>query len=97
MTSLRHEENCLKQEVSTDRLIKLASRAHALNILSRQLKKSVGNKKPLSLIMADLGHFKEVNGTYGHQVGDQLLLGIASRMKSSVRDIDIICRYGVKK
>lgn len=94
LTSLRHKENRLKQEVSTDELTKLASRAHAMDILSKQLEKSVDSNKPLSVIMADLDHFKKVNDTYGHQVGDQILLGVASRMKSCVRNIDIIGRYG---
>ncbi|MCB4756580.1 MAG: GGDEF domain-containing protein [Elusimicrobia bacterium] len=48
----------------------------------------------LSLIMADLDHFKAVNDTYGHQAGDQVLVGFSRQLARHVRDIDILARYG---
>ena len=92
--TLRHEEARLKIEVAVDQLTGLSSRIHALNELSRQLEETQSKNRPLSLIMADLDHFKEVNDDFGHQIGDQVLVGIASRIKSCVRDIDTVGRYG---
>ena len=47
-----------------------------------------------SLILIDIDHFKMVNDTYGHQTGDQVLIEIASLLKSTVRESDTVCRFG---
>ena len=49
---------------------------------------------PLSLIMLDIDLFKDVNDTYGHQVGDEVLRGLASILNQQVRETDILARYG---
>ena len=48
----------------------------------------------LAVIMLDIDSFKQVNDTYGHQVGDQVLREVAARLSACVRDIDIVARYG---
>ncbi|MCI0342502.1 MAG: GGDEF domain-containing protein [Planctomycetales bacterium] len=50
--------------------------------------------RPLSLLMADLDHFKDFNDLYGHPAGDDLLRALARRLRSLVRPYDILCRYG---
>jgi two-component system cell cycle response regulator len=50
--------------------------------------------KPLSLVMFDLDHFKPVNDTYGHLVGDQVLHALTARFRGNIRNSDIIARYG---
>lgn len=57
------------------------SRAHRLN-------------RPICCLMLDLDHFKQVNDTYGHQAGDEVLKEFARRCKSSIREMDLIGRYG---
>ena len=49
---------------------------------------------PISLLVADLDHFKKVNDTYGHLAGDETLRKVAALISESVRNIDIACRYG---
>jgi len=49
---------------------------------------------PLSVILADLDHFKAVNDTYGHQAGDQILQGFAHVLVRNVREVDVVSRYG---
>ncbi len=44
--------------------------------------------------MVDIDNFKKVNDTYGHPVGDEVLKEVARKLKSSVRDIDLVFRYG---
>jgi diguanylate cyclase (GGDEF)-like protein len=50
--------------------------------------------REFSCMMLDLDYFKEINDTYGHPVGDQVLKEFAKRCKSSIREIDLIGRYG---
>ncbi len=50
--------------------------------------------RPVSLLMADLDHFKDFNDLYGHPVGDDLLRALARRLRTLVRPYDILCRYG---
>jgi diguanylate cyclase (GGDEF)-like protein len=50
--------------------------------------------RPLSVIMLDIDHFKKVNDTYGHSIGDQVLQGLADLAKTSLRTVDILARYG---
>ncbi len=63
---------------------------HTQNLLN---KASVAGK-PLSLIIIDIDHFKLVNDTYGHQAGDDVLIGFAERIKKTVRSKDLACRFG---
>ncbi len=50
--------------------------------------------EPVSLVLADIDHFKKVNDTYGHPVGDLVLKGVAQVIRETIRDIDIPARYG---
>ncbi len=50
--------------------------------------------KPLSLIMMDIDHFKKFNDTHGHPIGDEVLKVVSSTLQKTLRDVDIVCRYG---
>lgn len=63
-------------------------------MLRRDLAFSVRRGKKIGVIMADLDHFKRVNDTYGHQVGDEVLQEFARRAQSQVRKGDLLARYG---
>lgn len=62
--------------------------------LEVELRRSRRYSSNLSLIMTDIDHFKNFNDTYGHQAGDYVLKEVASAIKRSCRDIDIVARYG---
>lgn len=49
---------------------------------------------PLTMLMVDLDHFKEINDTYGHLIGDDVLRGISTILQNSVRSVDMVARYG---
>lgn len=51
-------------------------------------------EKSIAVCMCDIDHFKNINDTYGHEIGDHVLQSIAEELKNSSRDSDIILRYG---
>ncbi len=77
-----------------DSLTGLANREHFNNTLSHILKVAKRNRQTFALMFLDLDHFKEINDTLGHLIGDQLLVSVAKRLKSCVRASDFIARLG---
>lgn len=94
VTRLHDERARLRYEAGTDALTGLANRASLLPRLSQALAGAVRNDRPLCVIMADLDRFKQVNDTHGHQVGDQVLRDTAVRLRTALRDFDLVGRYG---
>ena len=77
-----------------DDLTGLPNRLLFLDRLKQSIKHSQRQKTSMSLLFLDLDRFKEVNDTYGHQVGDALLQEVASKLRKSVREADTIARLG---
>ena len=94
LKSLQREEDKLRQIANTDSLTRLANRDNVLFQLGQALQNVQNDHSSLCVLMADLDHFKKINDTYGHLVGDGVLREVAARFKSAVRDVDIVGRYG---
>jgi diguanylate cyclase (GGDEF)-like protein len=62
--------------------------------MDNELSRARRYKKPFSLIMLDLDHFKKINDEYGHPVGDVVLKEVSKAIKNTIRDSDIAARYG---
>jgi diguanylate cyclase (GGDEF)-like protein len=84
----------LRRLANTDSLTGIYNRAKIEQILTIEVLRSRRYKHPLSIIIADIDHFKLINDTYGHNVGDVVLTGIASMMKEHVREVDTVGRWG---
>ncbi|MEE4637924.1 MAG: bacteriohemerythrin [Wenzhouxiangella sp.] len=84
----------LKALSLTDVLTGLSNRRHAMMLLDALWKESDENAKPLSALMIDADHFKEVNDTYGHDAGDQVLTELSRELQHSLRSDDLIFRLG---
>lgn len=84
----------LKQLSQTDPLTKMGNRNQLYESMEHVWQSWTENKTQSAFIMLDLDHFKRVNDTYGHSIGDDLLLAIANRLKSSVRATDCVVRTG---
>ena len=84
----------LRRLANTDGLTGVFNRSKIEQILTIEVLRSRRYKHPLSIIIADVDHFKLVNDTYGHNVGDVVLTGIASLMKEHVREVDTVGRWG---
>ncbi len=89
-------ERCarLSRQVETDALTGLFNYHHLLKALDVEMERSRRTGLPTALIMVDLDHFKRVNDTYGHEVGNKVLQHVASIWKHQTRRLDIPCRYG---
>lgn len=77
-----------------DALTGCFTRGHAMDVIDGELRRARRSQTPVSLIMFDLDHFKEVNDRYGHLCGDAVLGAIGKRMKEVLRGSDLRCRYG---
>jgi len=78
----------------TDPLTGLNNRRYLWDLLERELLKAGRSGKPIAAIMMDIDHFKRFNDTWGHEVGDMVLKGVAGVIREHVRGYDIACRYG---
>lgn len=83
-----------QNQAITDALTGLYNRRGLFEFGYIEFEKSQNSGRPFSAIMIDIDHFKQVNDTYGHEVGDIVLQALAKRCKKCVRDIDIVGRYG---
>jgi two-component system cell cycle response regulator len=87
-----HEQ--LVSQATRDSLTSLLNRSAILEVLQKELIRSVREKTPVAAIMTDLDHFKHVNDTYGHLAGDAVLRETARRLSASLRAYDSVGRYG---
>jgi hemerythrin len=78
----------------TDTLTGLANRRQAMRQLQREWQEPLSRGAPLACMMIDADGFKGVNDTYGHDAGDQVLIGLAQMLKGTVRTDDTVCRLG---
>jgi len=62
--------------------------------IKEEKRRAVRYDQALSLIMIDIDWFKKFNDNYGHEVGNQVLVGLTGVIKKCIRDVDILCRYG---
>jgi diguanylate cyclase (GGDEF)-like protein len=84
----------LEQLVIRDSMTNLYTHAFVLARLSEEIEKATRYDRPLSIIMLDLDHFKQVNDTYGHPFGDEVLVKFSQMIQSTIRSVDIAARYG---
>ncbi len=84
----------LEQENSTDSLTGVYNRRYFDRRLHEEFSRSKRYNEPFSMIMIDVDHFKRINDHWGHQIGDLVLRRFAERIKISLRESDVLCRYG---
>jgi diguanylate cyclase (GGDEF)-like protein/PAS domain S-box-containing protein len=92
--SLHQNMDQAQKQAYTDGLTRLANRKHFDGFLETQINYSRQTKKPCSLILLDIDNFKHYNDTNGHQLGDEILKGVARVLAKSVRSSDLAARYG---
>ena len=100
MRILELEDNLLearedmRYKATHDSLTSLLNRGTILELLAGELNRRQRDKRPISIVLGDLDHFKLINDTYGHILGDEVLREVARRLLGSVRSYDFVGRYG---
>ena len=94
ITERKKIEKQLEEMVRIDSLTGCYSRKYGLELLDRQIKLSQRNKTHLLLAFLDIDNFKTINDTFGHDEGDDVLKEVVRLFKSTLREVDIICRMG---
>ncbi len=84
----------LRIQAMQDPLTQILNHGAILDALLSEINRAHRERQPLSLILADLDSFKNVNDLYGHVAGDQVLVEVARRMRNCLRSYDAIGRYG---
>lgn len=83
-----------QQMAITDDLTSLYNRRGLFELGQREIDRALRFNYPTSVIMLDIDHFKQINDRFGHDIGDEVLRVLAERLKSNIRAVDIVGRYG---
>ncbi|MDX8395615.1 MAG: GGDEF domain-containing protein, partial [Mariprofundaceae bacterium] len=94
VTRLKTATEELEFQARHDVLTELYNRRYIMEQFEHEMNQTLRYKSPLSVVMIDLDHFKEVNDTLGHAAGDVVLKEVASRLKQGVRAADVVGRWG---
>lgn len=84
----------LQVQATYDALTGLWNRRASMAALERELVRAARESRTAGLMLADIDHFKEINDTYGHLAGDNVLQAVAAKIKSALRSYDTVGRYG---
>jgi diguanylate cyclase (GGDEF)-like protein len=93
-SQLAETTETLRMAATYDSLTKLLNRHEILQFLHRELQRAKREGKPVSVVIADVDHFKQINDNFGHPEGDAVLVALAKQLKANLRIYDAVGRYG---
>jgi len=91
---LQSTQKKLKDQVNHDSMTGLFNRRYLYEIAEKIIKERRNSFKEIYLIMFDIDNFKSINDTYGHDIGDKVIIALANEVKKSTRKNDITARWG---
>ena len=94
ITERKQVEDELQRLAATDPLTGLANRRHFIEVAEAETARARRYNNPLSVVIADVDHFKKVNDQFGHAVGDEALVQIAGLCLKAIRSSDVFARFG---
>jgi diguanylate cyclase (GGDEF)-like protein/PAS domain S-box-containing protein len=94
VTAQKRREDYLEALSFKDELTGLLNRRSLSDVLSQSVVEANERGRPLTLLMLDVDHFKQLNDTYGHAMGDRMLKALGDFLNQRLRDSDFACRYG---
>ena len=83
-----------EEQASLDPLTKVPNRGTFDRSLAKMVRQARASKVPMTLAMIDIDHFKKINDTHGHPIGDRVILCVAQWVSAAVRHTDVVARYG---
>ncbi|HOO91176.1 MAG TPA: diguanylate cyclase [Syntrophales bacterium] len=89
-----HAEKALEEAAMTDPLTGILNRRAMMGYLGREIARNQRDNTNFVILLADMDHFKDINDTYGHDVGDRVLIETATRFKNIIRGQDTVARWG---
>jgi diguanylate cyclase (GGDEF)-like protein len=90
----RQREDTIRNMSRTDALTGIHNRRSIMDLLDREVARTIRHGPPLSVVLLDLDHFKNINDTWGHPTGDRVLQAAAQIMRDTIRQSDVVGRYG---
>lgn len=90
--AITHQQ--MEQLAALDSLTGIYNRRFGYNRIQEEFGRAIRTSTALSLIMLDIDHFKVINDTYGHNIGDKIIVMITKTIKSAIRDGDLLIRFG---
>ena len=90
--AITHQQ--MQQLAALDSLTGIYNRRFGYNRIQEEFNRSIRSSTSISLIMLDIDHFKVVNDTYGHFVGDKIIVSITKTINGAMREGDVLIRYG---
>jgi len=94
MAELEKQKQAFEQQSREDGLTKLYNRRHIDTLLAQEFERSKRFNHPFSIAIIDIDHFKKINDTFSHQVGDEVIRTVAQIFKNNLRSMDLVGRYG---
>ncbi|WP_229448030.1 diguanylate cyclase [Massilia sp. CF038] len=91
---LQAANSALEQQVTTDALTGIGNRRRMTSQINAELERTRRTGNPLSLLMVDIDHFKNVNDSFGHDAGDRAIVAVAIALAVDLRGIDSVARFG---
>ncbi|MFZ4640280.1 MAG: diguanylate cyclase [Nodosilinea sp.] len=93
-TEIRAAQVALQELAIRDSLTHVYNRRHFFEVTQREMARAKRFNRSLTLLLIDIDHFKIINDTHGHLIGDQVLRDVVLRLKGNLRESDILARYG---
>lgn len=94
ITEMKEMEKKLRRLALTDPLTGAANRRHFLEVADNEHKRAKRNGENIALVLLDIDHFKKVNDTFGHNIGDDALKALVTHTQECLREVDCLGRFG---
>lgn len=94
ITQLKHAQQAIEYEATHDSLTQLPNRRYFLETLEQAITRARNTREQFALLFMDLDRFKDINDTLGHHIGDELLVNVAERLRTTLRQSDLLARMG---
>lgn len=92
--AVNHFQGRLEYMATVDDLTNVTNRRQFMKVLKAETTRAIRYSRPLSMLMIDVDHFKSINDTYGHPMGDRALILLADTIKGALRESDLLGRLG---